>query len=69
MISEVDIRDWKDAALEGYTDFVAQSRGERVYGSEVFQAGAQWAFEFMLVKQKAARSAWRKRQLQEEAND
>ena len=50
MISEVDIRDWREAVKEGYTDFVTQKAGEQAFGSEAFEAGANWAFEFFWEK-------------------
>jgi hypothetical protein len=50
MISEVDIKDWQEAVSEAYTEFVTDRGGEKPYGSEVWEAAANWAFEYMFER-------------------
>ena len=52
MISEVDIRDWQEAMNEAYTEFIAERGGDQAFGSEVWEAAANWAFEYMWERAK-----------------
>ena len=52
MISEVDIRDWQDAVNEAYTEFVRERGVDQPFGSEVWEAAANWAFEYMWERAK-----------------
>lgn len=47
MISEIDIRDWKDSSGEAYGKFVEAKGGEQAYGSEIWEAACIWAFDFL----------------------
>lgn len=69
MISEIDIRDWPEAVQDGYLDYIKKNDMNRVTGHEIWEAATHWAFEFMWARQEKAKSAWRKRQIEELEND
>lgn len=69
MISEVDIRDWPEEVREGYDQFMYRNAHRHPNTLEVWEAATHWAFSNLWEKNVKVKSLWRKRQIEEEAND